>query len=424
VSGRGGALGAFGALDHRPFRIYWIGQTVSSLGSGMSPVALAFAVLSRHGTATQLGLVLAVSMLAQVLFLLLGGVWADRLPRQRVMLLADLVRGTTQIVLGATLITGTTQIWELALGSFITSMANSVFKPASTGLVPETVPSDRLQQANSMMAIAVSGGMLAGPALAGVLIAVTSPGSVYVVDGVSFLVSVLSLAMLPLTARASRPRQGIVKDLAEGWQEVASRRWYWLGLISHGLWNMAIASFFVLGPVIAARQLGGAGAWGLIASGNAAGAIVGGLVAMRFKPRRPLVWSNLPVLLSAPLLLSLAVPLPALWVAGFTALAFCGIAFLNTVWMSVVQQRIPREALSRVSSYDWAISLVAMPAGYALVGPLSVWLGVGPTLVAACAVAVLPGLVIALLPTNRRMRYLEDDPEEAGHAPEETTVGE
>ncbi|HSR25554.1 MAG TPA: MFS transporter, partial [Candidatus Eisenbacteria bacterium] len=208
-----------GPLGRRSFRIYWTGQTVSSLGNGMQPVALAFAVLSLHGSATELGLVLALSLLAQVLFLLVGGVWADRLPRQRVMLLADLVRASTQLALAAALLTGSARIWHLALAGVVNSLAASVFRPASSGLVPETVEGDRLQQANSLVSISDSAGYLAGPTVAGILIAISSPGPVYAIDGATFLVSAASLALLPLSPRRPRVPQGILMDLAEGWHE-------------------------------------------------------------------------------------------------------------------------------------------------------------------------------------------------------------
>ncbi|HSR24248.1 MAG TPA: MFS transporter, partial [Candidatus Eisenbacteria bacterium] len=196
----------------------------------------------------------------------------------------------------------------------------------------------------------------------------------------------------------------------------------WLNLCSHGLWNVAIASFFVLGPVIAQRRLGGAGSWGLVASGLSAGYIAGGMVALRIKPRRPLVWANLALTLTVAQLLGLAVPLPAPWLAALGALGFCGVAFLNAVWASVVQQRIPRETLSRVSAYDWLISLVAMPAGYALAGPLSARLGTATTLVGASLFVLLPSLATALTPAIRRVRYVEAD--EAGPLIEAPTVGE
>ena len=408
-----------GPLAHRSFRVYWTGQAVSAFGSGMQPVALAFAVLSLHGSATELGLVLALSVAAQVLLLLLGGVWADRLPRQRVMLLADLVRASTQVVLAAALLTGTARIWHLALAGVVNSLAASVFKPASTGLVRETVDDERLQQANSLVSISESAGYLGGPAVAGLLIALTSPGLVYAIDGATFLVSAVSLAMLPLAPRAVRPPQGVLRDLAEGWHEVAGRRWYWLNLCAHGLWNLAIACFFVLGPVVAQRQLGGAGAWGLVASGLSAGYIAGGMVALRLRPRRPLVWSNLALTLTAPQLLGLAVPLPAPWLAALGALGFAGMAFLNAVWSSVVQQRVPRDVLSRVSAYDWAISLVAMPVGYALAGPLAARLGTPTTLVGASLFVLVPGVAIALTPAIRHVRSLEAVP-----LVEAPTVGE
>jgi hypothetical protein len=243
-----------------------------------------------------------------------------------------------------------------------------------------------------------------GPAVAGLLIAVFGPGLVYAMDATTFVVSAASLGLLRLTPRSLPRRASFRADLAVGWRELAMRQWYWLNLIAHALWNFAIPAYYVLGPVIAASRLGGASAWGAISASWAAGAVAGGVIALRVHPRRPLIAGNLALVLGALPLLALARPL-ATWEIGIAA-AFgsAGMIFLNTVWTATMQELIPDQVRSRVDSYDWLISLVVMPAGFAIVGPLAAAAGDAVTLVGAAAVLAIPSALVVLLPGIRAVR--------------------
>ena len=159
-----------GPLAEPQFRLLYAGQAVSLLGDALVPVALAFAVLDLTGSATDLGLVLAAQILPLALFLLAGGVWADRLPRQLVMLASDLVRCAVQAVLAALLLSGRAQLWELIVTAAIYGVAEAFFRPASTGLIPATVSPGRLQQANALLGMTTNGAWILGPALAGILV--------------------------------------------------------------------------------------------------------------------------------------------------------------------------------------------------------------------------------------------------------------
>jgi MFS family permease len=391
-------------LTGRAYRLLWIGQTVSSAGDALVQVALVFAILHIGGTASDIGYIIAIQMVTRVAFILAGGVWADRLHRQFVMLASDVLRAIVQATLAVLLLTGHAHVLELGVGGVLYGAAQAFFGPASAGLVPETVPAAQLQQANALMGFSRSFLSVGGPAVAGLLIAVFGPGLVFALDAATFIASAASLGLLRLAPRSLPHRASFRADLAIGWHELAIRPWYWLNLIAHALWNFAIPAYFVLGPVIAATRLGGASAWGTISASWAAGAIIGGLIALRVCPGRPLVAGNLALILGALPLLALARPLDTWEIGIAAAFGSAGMIFLNTVWSATMQELIPDQVRSRVDSYDWLISLAVMPAGFAVVGPLAARAGYTVTLVGAAAVLAIPSLVVVLLPGIRAVR--------------------
>ena len=395
-----------GPLEERPFRLLWLGQTLSAAGDSLVPVALAFAVLGLTGSATDLGLVLAASFVARVVFLLAGGVWADRLPRRSVMLAADLFRAAVHAAIAALLLAGNAEVWHLVVTAALNGIATAFFAPASTGVVPETITAARLQQANALMSLSRRSVAIFGPAASGLLVAAFGPGWVFALEAASFVVSAAFLAALPLTVSPPAPRQAFVRELAEGWHEVRSRTWVWTGLVCFSVSNVAVATFFVLGPLVAARELGGATDWGLALTGGAVGGVVGGLVAIRLQPRYPLRFAFPVILLCALQLLALVPPLPVLALALAAALALGAIDFANALWTTVLQERIPPRQLSRVSAYDWMVSYVFMPVGYALAGPLASGLGIDATLALAAGLCAAANLGMVAIPSVRNLPRL------------------
>ncbi len=399
---------ALAPLAERNFRLLWIGQAVSAAGDALVPVALAFATLSISRSSSALGLVLAAATVARIVALPVGGVWADRLPRQVVMLASDAIRAAAQGGVGALLLSGNARLWELVGAAVVFSLADGFFIPASSALVPQTVSSDRLQQANALMGLSRSVTNVGGPALAGILVAVVGPGWVFAIDAVTFAVSAASLAMLRVPGLTAKAQAGFWHELAEGWKAVTSRRWYLLNLSSHALWNFAIAAFFVLGPIVAQRQLGGAAAWGLIAASIGAGSIVGGLIALRLMPARPLVAANLALTLSALQLLALAVPLPLAAIIAAGVLGWAGLTYLNEVWAATVPHLMPADVLGRTNAIDWVLSIIAMPAGFAVAGPLADHVGISATLIGAAVLLALPSFLIVLVPGVRGVKRTAD----------------
>jgi len=403
------------ALRERQFRLLWLGQATSSLGNGLVPVALAFAVLDLTGSATDLGLVLMAQTLPLVAFLLVGGVWADRLPRQLVMVSSDVIRGGSQAVAAVLLVTGRAELWHLIAIAAAFGTAEAFFQPAYTGLVPATVSASRLQQANALLGLSSSAAFIVGPALAGVLIAVGGTWVAFTVDAATFAVSAASLLAMRLPA-LKRPaeRTNFLADLAGGWRELVSHTWLWVII----LWAttylfVVVAPFFVLGPLIAKESLGGASAWATIATAWGIGALLGGALALRWKPERPMVACCALVLVEAIPLSLLALRAPVLAIAGAQLFGGLAMGFFMAVWTTTLQQHIPEDKLSRVSAYDWMGSLAFLPLGYALAGPVAAWIGVSTTLWISVAWVLISTVAVLAVPGVRRLRRKEPSPPQA-----------
>jgi MFS family permease len=399
---------SFEALRERPFRLLWSARATSAIGDAMTPVALTFAVLEVTGSAGDLGLVLAAYTLSHAVFILAGGVWGDRLARNRVMLSCDLIRAAALGTLAVLVIGGEARLWHFIVLAFVVGTAESFFNPASTGLVPQTISPARLQQGNALNGLTESGSWIFGPTLSGVIVATAGAGWVFAIDAVTFVASAAFLSRLRVpTAAAAPERRAFLSELAHGWREVRSRRWLWTSLIAFGIGNLAWGAPQVLGPVVAEQELGGAAAWGLILTGGGIGGLLGGLLVLRWRASRPLLVSHLLIVVLAVYVLGLTVPLPTIVLAAGFLVSMGAIVVANTLWETVLQSRVPNESLSRVSSYDWAISLIFMPLGFAIWGPLSDWIGLDQTLLLAAATIVVAKVAVSLVPEVRGMRRSE-----------------
>ena len=397
-----------GALQEPRFRLLWTAQSFSSIGDSMVLVAVPFAALQIGGSPTAVGLVFAAGLVPRIALMLVGGVWADRLPRQHVMIAADLVRCVGQAAGAFVLLAGVAELWQLALIAAVHGSGAAFFMPAASGYVPETVSPPRLQQANALIGVSRNVFAVVGPALAGLLVYAFGPGWVYAIDAGTFALSASFLVRLP-AGRAPAARKKFMVDLAEGWREVTARSWVWASILYFAVWNFAIAAFFVLGPVVSDRELDGARDWGLILSGGAIGSVVGSLLALRIRPRRPLFTGYLLISVAALPTILLVRPFPVLVIAAAAVVAMVTLAFAVTLWQTTLQERIPREALSRVFSYDWVGSLVLMPLGFAVAGPLAMAIGIDATLWLAAGLLFASSIAVALVPGVRRITRRDDD---------------
>ncbi len=396
-----------GALRERNFRLFFIGQSTSLIGSGMAPVAIAFAVL-RHGTTSDLGFVSAAGLVPLVVLLLVGGVIADRFPRRLVMLSSDLLRTLAEIGLGVWIFLASPPLWGFMALAAAVGVGSAFFNPALTGLVPQAVSEGKLLQANALNGLSASVANIIGPAIAGVIIAVSSPAWAVLIDGLTYAVSVVSLYLMSIEWTSSESVETFLSQLREGWTEFWSRTWLWVIVLEFSCVNVLIfAPMLVLGPVIAKQSLGGAPAWGLVWALEGAGAVLGGVVMLRWNPVRPLLTATIVTAAWVFPLVALAYRAPVLVIGlgGF----FAGIGFtvFGTLWMTTMQREIPTEMLSRLSAYDWFGSLVLLPIGVAVVGPIANACGMKATIVgAAVLLAIFVGVTL-LVPSVTKMRAPE-----------------
>src|ERR1700734_3379754 len=237
-----------GALQEREFRLFFTGQMVSLLGDAVTPFALAWAVLDLTGSARALGFVLAAKIAPRVVFLLAGGVFADRLPRRGVMLAADVARMAVQAATAALLLSHTARIWELIVLQALAGTGTAFFNPASTGLTPMIVSPGRLQEANALRGISMASMQFAGPAVAGLLIVTVGPGDALAIDAAGFGVWGFFLARLHLPQHVSLPPQSFGRDLLDGWRDFTARSWVWLVVVSASLGNMMGGGWLGLAP--------------------------------------------------------------------------------------------------------------------------------------------------------------------------------
>jgi MFS family permease len=394
-----------GALSERNFRLLWLGQTTSVLGDALVPVALAFAVLELTGSASDVGYVLAAHITPFVVLVLAGGVWADRLPRQFVMLASDVVRCAVQTTSAVLLLSHTAELWNLIVLAAVYGAAEAFFQPASTGLLPSTVGPPRLQEANALLGLSRSAAFIVGPALAGVIVAAWNPGGAFAVDACTFVVSVLSLAMLRIRWVQPVERKSFLEDLAGGWRELRSRTWLWVIIVWATTYLcLVVAPVMVLGPVIAKDSLGGARAWGAILAFSAVGSLCGAGLALRWRPLRPMLACCLLVLLGAPTPLLLALEQPAAAIAAAQFAGGLAMGFFMAVWQTTLQQHIPPDKLSRVSAYDWMGSLAFFPIGLALTGPVASVIGIRATLLVSAGWVVASTIIVLLVPGVRALR--------------------
>lgn len=390
-------------LRAREFRLLFTAQAVSVLGDRMVAVALAFAVLEVGGSVSQVGLVLAAGTFPLVASVLVGGVVADRASRRAVMVAADMVRVASQAATAALLIAGVAEVWTLALLAGVAGAATGFFSPASTGLLPEMVLAEQLQPANALRGTAVSSGEILGPLLAGGLVAAAGAGWAFAVDAATFAVSAVCLVMMRIPARATARSGSFLAELREGWVAFRSRRWVWTFIAYFTFGNLVWGAWGTLGPVVAHRDLGGAGAWGAVLGAMGVGMLAGSLIAVRIDPRRPLFFAGLADgLLFLPLACLAALPPLPLIVLG-AALGGAGMALALAVWESTLQRRIPGESLSRVSSYDWFASLAFYPLGLAIWGPIAAGIGTSSALWLAFGLAAVSTLALLSVPDIRRL---------------------
>jgi MFS family permease len=398
-------------LRRRGFRLLWLGRVASAIGDAIVPVALTFAVLSIHSSATALGGVLASFTIARVVFTLAGGVVADRLSRRTIMLSCDLVRAAVQAFIAAMLLSHHMTLPLFIVCEALFGMASAFFGPAADGLVPQTVEPDELQSANALLGISRNTLSVFGPALSGLLLVVAGPGYVFAIDTVSFLASAAFLARLDLDAPIRAPLRSFGSELREGFREVTSRGWVRAPIVGFAITNFMLAGFIVLGPpVFISHFASPAKDWGIVSACGSVGAIIGAFTSVKLDPRRPLYGAFISTTLLAVPIASLARPLGWEAIAVAWGVGMGSVAVGNTWWETTLQRLIPEHVYSRVRSYDILVSFVFMPVGMIAFGPLAGWVGLEHTLLGAAAIAAVTNLAVAFTPAVREVTKAPETP--------------
>ncbi|WP_149181501.1 MFS transporter [Streptomyces sp. TRM49041] len=378
---------------------------VTNLGTHGALIAAAFAVLESGGDGGDVGLVAAARTLPLVLFLLVGGAIADRLPRHRVMVAANALNCASQAVFAALVLTGNAQLWQMMLLTALCGTGQAFFSPAAEGMLMAGVSGEQANRAFALFRMAVNGAAIGGAALGGAMIAALGPGWVLAIDAAAFAAAGALRAFLDVGHIAERaPGGGLLSDLREGWKEFVSRPWLWSIVAQFSVVVAVIgAAESVYGPLVAQDSLGGARPWGLALAAFGAGTLGGALLMMRWKPRRMLLVGTLCVFPLALPSAALAVPLPvgglavAMFVSGVTIEVF-GVA-----WMTALHQEIPEDKLSRVAAYDWFGSTAMLPLSTALAGPAADLFGRSEALWGSAALIVLVTALVLLVPDVRNL---------------------
>lgn len=362
-------------------------------------------MLELTGSKADLGYVLAARTVPMVAFLLVGGIWADRLPRHHVMVVSNVLSGLSQAAVAVLLFSGHARIWQLAVLAAVNGASSAFFFPASSGIIPQTVPEPLLQEANAVLRLGRNGSVIVGGAVAGFVVYATSPATGVAVDAATFLLAAGLTAGMRLPRSLHMESTNFLADLALGWREFTGRAWLWAIVVQFGFVNaVQQGSEGVLGPAVSNEHYHGAAGWGLIGAAQAVGLLVGGILRLRLRPRRMLLVATLGFLLSVPLLFGLAIPLPLAAVLALGVLAGIGTETFGVLWDTTMQQEISQDRLSRVYSYDALGSFALIPLGLAAAGPVAEAIGTSTTLFAAGLISLTATLAVLLVRDVRDLR--------------------
>ena len=379
----------------REFRHLLIARVISNLGNGITPIALAFGVLSLPGAdAGSLSLVTTSNMVPLVLFMLIGGVAADRFGRTHLVGITDIIGSVFVAISAFAFISGHASIPLLCFNGFVFGVLNALWYPAFSGIMPLIVPNPLLQAANSLVGIGANLGFTLGASVAGIVVSTAGPGWGLLIDAGTFLIA--GVLVYQMKVPNSTPlaegekRESVFSQLRDGWFEFSSRKWIVYVVVGYSFFYLGFEGFLgVLAPVQMKEAMGGAKDMGIMMFGFGVGAVLGTVFALKLRPRRPLLLGLGVLPIAALWAFALAVPLP-LWVLFITALGTgIGMDLMYANWMTTLQTHVPDEALSRVSSYDAFGSMVFAPIGLFLAGPFTHLVGPKTALVTVGAIIAL-----------------------------------
>jgi MFS family permease len=392
----------FPVLAYRDFRLLLTDRLLAPAAFAFSLVGVSFAVLDATGSTADLSYVLAAQIAPSLVFALIGGVIADRVPPQWVIVAGNVMIALGEGTFGVLVLAGHPQLWQMILLETLTGTGMAIFYPASQALLPRLVPGDLVQEASAISRLVMNGGQMGGAAIAGLCVAVFGPGWALAVCGIGTLISVPMLLSIRGARNVRAQRTGMLRDLRDGWSEFRSHTWLWVISAQFGVVLMAwYGAFQILGPVVAKAHLGGPAGWGAITAADSVGLIAGGVVSLRFTPRRPMLFVVAigAAIAIAPLALAMLWPLPLVCLASFGL--GVTIEIMMVQWTVALARNIPPDKLARVSSYDLLGSVMAMPVGALVAGPLAAAVGVSAVQYGAAALIIVAS-ALALIPRDVR----------------------
>ncbi|MEV0209492.1 MFS transporter [Streptomyces sp. NPDC050788] len=390
----------------RNYGLLTAAAVITGLGGNGALIAAAFAVLDAGGDGGDVGLVAASRTLPLVVFLLIGGAVADRLPRHRVMVAANALNCLSQAAFAVLVLTGHPHLWQMMLLTALGGTGQAFFGPAAEGMLMSSVQGEQASRAFAVFRMAMQGAGLGGAALGGAMVAVVGPGWVLAADAAAFAVagalrSFIDVSHVPPRASGG----GLLADLRDGWREFTGRPWLWGIVVQFSIANAVVgAADAVYGPLVARDDLGGAGPWGLALAFFGAGTVCGALLMTRWKPRRLLLAGTLCVFPMALPSAALAVPVPVGVLCAVMLLSGTLVEVFGVSWMTALHQEIPEDKLSRVSAYDWFGSIALVPLATALAGPSEDAFGRTASLWGCSALVVLVTAAVLCVPDVRNLR--------------------
>ncbi|MEU1436794.1 MFS transporter [Streptomyces sp. NPDC005786] len=389
----------------RNYRLLTAAAIITGLGTNGALIAAAFAVLQAGGDGGDVGLVAAARTAPLVLFLLIGGAIADRLPRHRVMVAANALNCLSQGAFAWLVLAGDPQLWQMMLLTALCGTGQAFFSPAAEGMLMSSVSGEQASRAFALFRMSMQGAAIGGAALGGAMIAAMDPGWVLAVDAAAFGLAGALRAFLDVSHIPSRePGGGLLADLRDGWQEFIGRPWLWAIVAQFSVVVAAVgAAEAVYGPLVAQDELGGARPWGLALAAFGVGTVAGGLLMVRWKPRRLLLAGTLCVFPLALPSAGLAVPLPVEGLCVVMFVSGAAIEVFGVSWMTAMHQEIPEDKLSRVSAYDWFGSVAMVPVATALAGPVESLVGRSQALWGCAGLVVLVTGAVLFVPDVRHL---------------------
>ncbi|MEV7867313.1 MFS transporter [Streptomyces sp. NPDC088124] len=390
------------------FRLFFTARTTSLLGDTMLPVAITAAVIQAGYGASGVGYALAALVAPFAALIIFGGVMSDRFGARRLMVVSDTARLCSQGVLALLFLLGTPQLGQILVLLALIGAGGAVFQPGVASITP--LIAQDVQKANATLRISESVAVVIGPSLAGLLLAVSSPAAVVALDALTYAASGACLLLLRSVPMGPAERDGessFRADLVEGWQEFRARTWLWSVIVVFMLWQLAGAGpAMTLGNSTLVTDYG-ASVFGLVMSSLGAGSVLGGLVAIRLRPRYPLRAGALSMVLWAFMPLGVALALPAPLIAVCYGVSGVGMAFWIVMFHTSVQTHIPQNVLGRVHAYDAAGSLVMKPVGQAVAGPLAAVAGAVPLLSVSASMALVACVLLLAIPAVRGLKSVE-----------------